>query len=54
MEIPGQFSVEIDSFETRSGKSNASGECGVTAAHELEGAAHEATGRAAQALIDTR
>jgi hypothetical protein len=29
------------------------GECGVTAANELEDAAHEATGRAAQALIDT-
>ena len=29
------------------------GECGVTAAHELEEAAHETTGRAAQALVDT-
>jgi hypothetical protein len=29
------------------------GECGVTAANELEEAAHEATGRAAQALVDT-
>ena len=28
-------------------------ECGVTAAHELEAAAHESTGRAAQALINT-
>jgi hypothetical protein len=28
-------------------------ECGVTAAHELEGAALDATGRAAQALVNT-
>jgi hypothetical protein len=29
------------------------GECGVTAAHEMEGAALDATGRAAQVLVET-